>query len=43
MSVVLNGVTTVRDAEDSKFPSGPIALQYGTGVVRFRNVRIRPL
>jgi Domain of Unknown Function (DUF1080) len=43
MSVVLNGVTTVRDAEDAKFSRGPIALQYGAGVVRFRNVRIRSL
>lgn len=43
MTVVLNGVTTVRDAEDAKFPRGPIALQYGAGVVRFRNVRIRAL
>lgn len=43
MSVVLNGVTTVRDAEDAKFPRGPIALQYGAGVVKFRNVRIRAL
>jgi Domain of Unknown Function (DUF1080) len=43
MTVVLNGVTTVRDAEDAKFTRGPIALQYGAGVVRFRNVRIRAL
>jgi hypothetical protein len=43
MTVVLNGVTTVRDAEDGKFARGPIALQYGAGVVKFRNVRIRGL
>ncbi len=43
MTVVLNGVTTVRDAEDTKFVRGPIALQYGAGVVKFRNVRIRGL
>ncbi len=43
MTVVLNGVTTVRDAEDSKHPRGQIALQYGAGTVRFRNVQIRPL
>jgi hypothetical protein len=43
MTVVLNGVTTVRDAEDTKFPRGPIALQYGAGTVKFRNVRIRAL
>jgi hypothetical protein len=43
MTVALNGVTTVRDAEDAKFARGPIALQYGAGVVKFRNVRIRAL
>jgi hypothetical protein len=43
MTVVLNGVTTARDAEDTKFARGPIALQYGAGVVKFRNVRIRAL
>jgi hypothetical protein len=39
----LNGVTTVRDAEDAKFARGPVALQYGAGVVKFRNVKIRAL
>jgi hypothetical protein len=43
MTVVFNGVTTVRDAEDAKFARGPIALQYGAGTVKFRNVRIRSL
>ncbi len=43
MTVILNGVTTVKDAEDTKFARGPIALQYGAGVVKFRNVRIRAL
>src|SRR5437868_1628841 len=42
MIVVLNGTTTV-DAQDSKLASGPIALQYGAGVVKFRKVQIRPL
>jgi hypothetical protein len=42
-TVVLNGMTTVKDAEDAKFPRGAIALQYGSGTVRFRNVRIKPL
>lgn len=42
LRVTLNG-TDVVDVEDSQFASGPIALQYGAGVVRFRNVRIRPL
>ena len=31
------------DVEDSQFASGPIALQYGAGVVKFRNVRVREL
>lgn len=43
MTVVLNGVTTVREAEDAKFPRGRIALQYGSGTVKFKNVRIHPL
>jgi hypothetical protein len=43
MTIVLNGVTTVKDAEDAKFPRGPIALQYGAGIVKFKNVRIRTL
>ena len=40
--VVLNGQKTV-DAQDSKHPSGAIALQYGQGVVKFRKVQIKPL
>ena len=40
MVVVLNG-TQVVDTTDDQFASGPIALQYGAGTVRFRNVRIR--
>jgi hypothetical protein len=43
MTVVLNGITTVRDVEHGKFARGPIALQYGAGTVKFRNVRIRSL
>ncbi len=42
LMVTLNGTQTV-DVEDDQFTSGPIALQYGAGIVRFRNVRIRPL
>jgi hypothetical protein len=42
LMVTLNG-TQVVDVEDSQFASGPIALQYGAGVVKFRNVRIRTL
>ena len=42
LKVRLNGRDLV-DVEDSQFTSGPIALQYGSGTVKFRNVRIRPL
>ena len=49
LTVVLNGVRTV-DVEDSKFPQGPIALQYGLGAndapggpIKFRKVQIRSL
>jgi hypothetical protein len=41
--VVLNGQKTV-DAQDSKHNAGgPLALQYGSGVVKFRKVQIKPL
>lgn len=40
--VVLNGTQTV-DVEDTKFTSGPIALQWGRGTIKFRKVNIRPL
>jgi hypothetical protein len=48
-TVILNGQKTVDGVEDSKFPSGRIALQYGAGVVKdkgvvkFRKVEIKPL
>lgn len=42
LDVTLNGTRTVS-VQDSKFASGPIALQYGAGVVKFRKVQIRPL
>src|SRR3989304_4723175 len=42
LTVTLNGVRTA-DVEDSKLPSGPIALQYHAGVVKFRKVQIKPL
>ena len=42
LRVTLNGTEGV-DVEDSQFASGPIALQYGAGVVKFRNVRLRTL
>ena len=41
--VVLNGQKTA-DVQDSKhLNAGPFALQYGSGVVKFRNVQIKPL
>jgi hypothetical protein len=42
-TVTLNGTKTVDGAEDSKFASGRIALQYGAGVVKFRKVQVKPL
>jgi hypothetical protein len=42
LTVVLNGAKVV-DVKDTKHVDGPIALQYGAGTVRFRNVRIRRL
>ena len=42
VSVMLNGQRTV-ELQDGKFASGPLALQYGSGVVKFRKVQIRPL
>jgi len=42
LTVVLNGMKMV-DVDDTKHARGPIALQYGAGTVKFRNVRIRTL
>jgi hypothetical protein len=50
MTVVLNGTKTA-EINNVEFPSGPIALQYGSlppkgepgGVIKFRKVQIRPL
>ena len=42
LTVVLNGQKTV-EVEHTAFKSGPIALQYGSGVVKFRKVQLRPL
>jgi hypothetical protein len=38
----LNGMITV-DTRNGRLKSGPFALQYAAGGIRFRNVRIRPL
>jgi hypothetical protein len=40
--VTLNG-TQMVDTTNNLFASGPFALQYGAGTVRFRNVRVRDL
>jgi Domain of Unknown Function (DUF1080) len=40
--VMLNGTRTA-EAKDTQFASGPIALQHGAGVVKFRKVQIKPL
>ena len=40
--VTLNGVITV-DMDDDTFSDGPLTLQYGSGVVRFRNAQIQRL
>ena len=42
LTVTLNGVVTAH-VQDSKLPSGPIALQYAAGVVKFRKVQIADL
>ena len=42
LEVMLNGKAMV-DIEDSQHAAGNLALQYGQGTVRFRNVRVRPL
>ena len=40
--LVLNGQKTV-DVQDAKFASGPFALQWGRGIIKFRKVEIKPL
>ena len=42
LTVILNGVKTV-DVQDNKLQSGPIALQRGSGKVKFRNIQLRNL
>jgi hypothetical protein len=42
LTVRLNGTLTAQ-AEGKKLTSGPIALQYMAGTVRFRRVQIRRL
>lgn len=40
--VMLNGEKTV-DVTDKKFASGPLALQWGRGTIKWRKVEIKPL
>jgi hypothetical protein len=40
--LVLNGQKTV-DVRDAKFATGPIALQWGRGTIKWRKVEIQPL
>lgn len=40
--VIMNGVETVN-VEDGTYQDGPIGLQYGSGLVKFRNVQVRGL
>ena len=38
----LNG-TLVAEADDTKYARGPVSLQAAGGLVRYRNVQIRPV
>jgi hypothetical protein len=42
LAVVLNGVPTVT-LHDRRHAQGPIAVQYASGLVRFRKLAVRPL
>ena len=42
LTLVLNGQKTV-EVDDAKFANGPIALQWGRGVIKFRKVDIKAL
>ncbi len=42
MTVKMNGEPAV-DVNDGAFTSGPIALQYNSGTIKFRKVMVRPL
>jgi hypothetical protein len=42
LTVIMNGMKTV-EVDHKAHARGPIALQYGSGTVRFRNVKIRTL
>lgn len=42
MTVTMNSELAV-EVDNSVFPSGPIGLQYNSGIVKFRKLMIRPL
>ena len=42
LTVTLNGTRTVDGVRNAAHAEGPIALQYGSGLVKFRRVDIRP-
>ena len=42
LTVEMNGVVTA-DVEDKSFASGPFTLQYGSGIIKWRKVMVRPL
>ena len=42
LTVKMNGVETAN-VSDRSFFHGPFALQYGTGVVKFRHVQVKPI
>ena len=42
MVATLNGIKTA-EADDAKYPRGPVSLQAAGGLVRYRNVQIRAL
>jgi hypothetical protein len=42
MTVMMNGEQAV-DVNDKSFPTGPIALQYNSGTIKFRKLMIKPL
>ncbi len=42
LTVVMNGAVTA-DIEDKSFAQGPFTLQYGSGIIKWRKVMVRPL
>lgn len=42
MTARLNGTLTA-EADDSKYPRGPVAIQAAGGIVRYRNIQIRDI